>query len=263
MKTLNLRPLQIIGLVLACQMLLLLSGSGLLAQAQEPAPFQISIIPAADHAVSGQPFTYTVVITNVSDAAVQYASINVDVPEGTKFIRTYYTDEKWYGGNSYADPEQEVKQVQMITPETVESGEVFTFEMIVEVLAAPEESITVADYDADLIRDRVAPAVGPPIELDVREPTPTLTPTILPSPTALPTVTPEVTIEARAGTAQANVIVPAETPSTDNTITSNSASSEIVDEQPLWNTLSIGISISVLTVLVLVFVGVIWFLRRR
>lgn len=257
MKQLSRRPLQIIALVLALQILLAWSGLPLIAQAQESSPFKISIIPAADYAVSGQPFTYTVVITNVSEAPVQYASINVDVPEGTKFIRTHYTDEKWYGGNSFADPEQEVKQVQLLSPEIIEAGEVFSFEMIVEVMANPNVEITIADYDATAIEDNVS-TTGLPVQVAVRAPTPTPTPTVQPSPTSIPAAT----ATSLPATPQAAIVA---TTVVANDIENSDTDATTMPAQESRTGSSIAVTISIVATLLFGFIvaGVLWFLRKR
>jgi hypothetical protein len=256
MKTLNLRPLQIIGLVLACQMILLLSGSGLLAQAQEPAPFQISIIPAADHAVSGQPFTYTVVITNVSDAAIEYASVSVDVPQGTRLLQTKYGGTKWFGGNLPEDPEEVVDQIEIFTPYTVEANEVFTLQMIVEVTASPPEKLTLVDYNVTSLKDN-AQTAGSPVDTEVRAPTAT--------PTVIPTITPpSPTIQSATAT---RVPIPQTIASANTTTSTNSESDENdMSSQPLTeNGLStiIFLAIIAITVLAGAFVGIFWLLKKR
>ena len=252
--TLNIhRPSIIMVLVAALQIPLIVGSLGF-AQAQEPSPFQISIIPAADHAVSGQPFTYTVVVTNVSDAPVQYATIHVDVPEGTNFIRTKYSDPKWYGGNSFADPEQVVEQVRLSSPDTIAVGENFTFEMIVEVVAEVDARVLISDYDATSVEDN-ASTTGPPIQVNVREPTPSPTPTLLPPPTLIPTAT-AITVPA---TPQAAVNTPIN-PSGDveqlNTVGARPETREI-------GSMTVTIIMVAALILVMIFIGMTWLLRNR
>ena len=256
-------------LFLSIQIVLIFSGLSLVVQAQESSPFQISLIPAAEHAVSGQPFTYTVIITNVSQAPVQAAVINVDVPEGTQFVRTVYTDPKWYGGNSYADPDLARERVQLLTPETVEIDEVFSFLLVVDILAQPDEAVQVDDYQVMSIEDKASTS-GTPITVEVREPTPTPTPTLTPSPTASPppTASPTVTATSAPATLQAAVAATA-TPPLDET-------NEISATTPSPTTASSsgpfsgsGLSLIVIfviiaaSILIVALIGGVWFLKRR
>ena len=62
-----------------------LSAFAALALAQAPAPFEIRVAPQAEFAVAGQPFTYTVVITNVSQTPVKDVIVFMETPAGTTF----------------------------------------------------------------------------------------------------------------------------------------------------------------------------------
>lgn len=256
MKQLSRRPLQIIALVLALQILLAWSGLPLIAQAQESSPFKINIIPAADYAVSGQPFTYTVVITNVSEAAIEYASVSVDVPAGTRLLQTKYGGTKWFGGNLPEDPEEMVDQIELFTPYTVEANEVFTLQMIVEVTASPTEKLTLADSNVTSLKDN-AQAAGSPVDTEVRAPTAT--------PTAIPTITrPSATVQSATIT---RIPTPQTIASANATTSTNSESDENdMSSQPLTeNGLStiIFLAIIAITVLAGAFVGIFWLLKKR
>ena len=190
--------------------LLILSPDTIIAQAQAPSPFEISVIPAAEHAVSGETFTYTVVVTNISQAPLQNAFINVEVPKGTKFLHTRYSNAKWYGGNSFADPDTPVEQVRLFTPEEVEADETFIFEMVVEIIPEAAQEIAVDSYNVTVM-DSDTFASGPAIITEVLDPTATLTSTPLPSPSPTRTATPEPRNEP-SPTPQAIVSVNTSTP---------------------------------------------------
>jgi uncharacterized repeat protein (TIGR01451 family) len=245
--------LKFLALFLLTQIVLLFFIFHRVAQAQESTPFQIRLIPAAEHAVSGQPFTYTVIITNVSPAPVQSAVINVDVPDGTKFLRTHYIDPKWYGGNSYADPNLTVERVQLLTPETIEVGEIFTFTLVVEVLAEPDEAVRLDDYQVTAIEDRASTS-GPVVAVAVRQATPTPTITSSPSPSASPSPTASPTVTATSAPATRQAALPP----------------TVAPPQPVVvETAASPAGLSLVTVgligaaAILILAGVVLFLRRR
>jgi len=228
-----------------------LSSLSLIALAQEPSPFEISVIPLGDHAVSGQPFTYTVTITNTSQQALGNVFVNVDVPEGTKFVRTRHLSEKWYGGNPMADPSAVVEQVKLFALEGIQPGEVFSFEMIVEVLPETEEQIAVDAFNSTTLKGDVL-AVGAPVSVEVQTPTPTPSPTPTSSPTPRPTHTATMALVA-ANDASATPIQTPEHPT-----------QQVISSETETHSSSIlGIVAGGAILMVLIFIGIIWILKKQ
>ncbi len=232
----------------------LLSGLSLVALAQEPSPFEISVIPLGDHAVSGQPFTYTVTITNTSQKALGSVFVNVDVPEGTKFLRTHHLSQNWYGGSPDADPNIQVKEITLFSFEPVSPSEVFSFEMIVEVLPETREVVAIETFNSTTFKGNVL-AAGDSIITQVQTPTPTPTPT--PTSTPLPTSTPSPATTTAAQRAADSVSTPTPTISINSTETV--ASTSIEANPSLFITIIAGVGL----LLILVLIGVMWLLKRR
>lgn len=240
-------------LILSLSGLLFLSGLTVVASAQEPAPFEISVIPQADQATAGEPFTYTVTITNVGETLVDTTVITVDVPEGTNFVNTRHLSEKWYGGNALPDPDIEIEEIILYTAETIQAAEVFSFSMIVNVDVDVENEIAIEDYGIITEKDGLS-ASGPPVQVKVSSPTPTFTPIIPPTPTSTYTPTPSPT----------NSEVPTPTPplnSRENTVTPSptlqNLSQATANEWSGQFFLIGGVSF------ILFIIGIIWFLRKR
>ncbi len=162
------------------------------AHAQETTPFKIDIIPQADHVAAGELLTYTVTITNISQTTLPNGAVEIEVPQGTKFLNTRYSSLKWYGGNPVADPDFKLKKIKILTIETIEPGETFTFEMIVRVLAETTQEIVIENYRALDLIEQVS-ATGPPIKTQVT-PVPTLTPLPTSTPSRTPTFIATTTI---------------------------------------------------------------------
>lgn len=181
MTRLNNRSARIILLLLSSTILAFTSFS-LFVLAQAPSPFEISVKPAAEQAVRDQVFTYTVTITNTGVISVKSAFINVDVPDGTEFAGTHYTNLKWYGGGLFSDPEVEVEKVTLFTPEIIEPGEIFTFSMFVQLLPEAGEQVSVESYEIGGVNNEIF-TTGTPLETQVVEPSPTPRPTLPPVPT--------------------------------------------------------------------------------
>ena len=220
------------------------------ALAQEPSPFEISVIPLGDHAVSGQPFTYTVTITNVSQQTLGNVFVNVDVPEGTKFVKTHHLSEKWYGGVSNSDPNAIIEQVKLFALEGIQPGEVFSFEMMVDVFPETKKQIAVDAFNSTTLKGDVL-AVGTPVSIVVQTPTPTPSPTPLPSPTSSPTQIPTAALVV----ANDPLPPPIQTlePPTEQTLTHETET----------NASLFIIAAGGAFLVILVFIGIFWILKKR
>lgn len=250
-----------------------LSSLSLLTLAQAPSPFEMSLIPQNESAVAGDLFTYTVVITNVSQPPVQdFTFINIKIPDGMKFVNTRHSSRKWYGGNPYPDPDFKVDQITLHTSEAIEFNEVFAFEMIVEVLPEVDQPIVIEEYGVTTAEGE-ALASGSPIQIQVLSPTPG--PTSLDSPTPTVSVTPPPTltaIPASFPTPQANR--DADTPTPGPTVVAladagvvDATPTPIVAEAPP-ETVENSSSFSPMwaiggAVLALILIGLVWFLRAK
>lgn len=250
--------------------ILALSSFSLLALAQEPTPFEISIIPQADYAILGQPFTYTVVVTNVSQTPTANIFVKIKIPEGTTHNDARATDLKWFGGNPY--PGTSVEEIIWFTPEAIAPGEMANFELIVNVL--PENSaqqLVNKDYivtQGEGVEDVLAS--GPPVitQLLAAEPTPTPRPTPFATASPLPTsMAPSPTSVAKLNvTATRTISNPIATPiiprSTD--VASTAVPIPEVTAQATTSQLpSFIITLVIIGLVVLVIIGLVWFFIRK
>ncbi len=256
----------IITVLLFTLTLVTFQSLSVLALAQEPPSFEIAIIPQADYATAGQLFTYTVTITNVSQTPLQNIFIKIPVPNNTTFINTHHPSLKWYGGNPNADPKIQVEQVTMFTPDFVEAGEIFTFDMIVKVSPETNQQIVMANYEVGAAND-APPTSGPAIKTPVLVPTPT--------PSPVPSFTPVVTSASldsnpttESGTTVAVLTLTA-TPATLADLKPTSTSVPVTLEAPVaQNRASESSSfvtglIIIGSIFILVIIGIIWFLRKK
>ena len=224
--------------------------------AQEPSPFEISVVPLNEHAVSGQPFTYTVTITNVSQTPLETVFINVDVPEGTKFLRTQHLSQNWYGGSPDADPNIQIEELTLFSFEPVKPNEVFSFEMIVEILPETQEEIAIETFNSTTFTGNVL-AAGASIKTEVQTPTPTSTPTPTPVPTSTPS--PAATTAALRAADNAPTSTPIIPINSTETIIQSNPSREVTANPSLLITIIAGAGF----LLLLVLGGSIWLLKRR
>jgi uncharacterized repeat protein (TIGR01451 family) len=159
-----------------------LSRFSLLALADEPPSFEISVVPQVEYAVAGQAFTYTVVITNVSEASPKDVVVRVKTPEGTTFADTHFTNPNWYVNEVRRG---ETGEIAWLSREPVASGGVVTFELAVNVL--PEmasQQLTNEGYTV-AIGNHAPIAFGPPIRTEVL----IAAPTAITTPSSSATVT--------------------------------------------------------------------------
>ncbi len=175
-----------------------------LAMAQEPSPFKISLIPQDKQAASGSRFFYTVVVTNVSAIAVKQAIVSVEMPEGTTFFDSNGGDVNWLSKEPAVGSQGRV--VWFNPNGVVKSGEVITFQLIVDVLPQTAGKKLVNEAYTLIGEENVKKTgSGPTVEVPVFTPTPT--PTSTPLPTATPTLSSaqaQQTRQAEATKAAAN-----------------------------------------------------------
>lgn len=168
--------------------------TGFPAFAQEPAaPFEISISPAAEQAVAGEVFTYTVVITNVNPKPIDKVIVTVGIPDGATLIEGRSTNVNWYGGNPF--PGETILEVNWLTVEPVTPGEVVTFDLIVKVLPqTANQELLISNYHI-AVGNRTPLVFGVPLRTQVlaATPTPTTLPTIIPTATSAPIPQPTAT----------------------------------------------------------------------
>lgn len=246
--------------------LMALQNFSLLTLAQEPAPFEISLTPQAEYAVSGQPFTYTIVVTNISQQALKDVFVKVRTPEGTVFVDTYFAQPNWFVGRVQGG---QAGEIIWLTQEPVAPGEVVTFDLVVNVL--PEragQQLINEEYVVATIDNNQPIASGPSIKTQVLTPTPTPSPTAQVADTPTPTVTSSPTPQPQASS---NLATSTPTPrasftpasQADTTIASVATSAPAAVSQ---NTSSSSIStfaIIGLSGLILLIVGLVWFWKHR
>jgi uncharacterized repeat protein (TIGR01451 family) len=163
-----------------------LSAFGAVALAQAPASFEIRVAPQAEYAVAGQPFTYTVVITNVSQTPVKDVIVFTETPTGTTLIETHQNINWLFGGVQPGEAglvvwnhEEPIESTQAVTIELVVN---VLPEMVNQVLVSKEYAIVIGDSD-DVI------SVGLPVTIQVLATIPTATPSPIPTATSTPTTT--------------------------------------------------------------------------
>ena len=160
--------------------------TGLPALAQEPdAPFEITISPAAEQAVAGEPFTYFVTLTNTAQISQQNVIITVETPKGTTFRDSeILTQQRWLMGGF--DPGQPGR-IFWLAQEGLAVGEVAQLTLEVNVLSTAISEIVNQEYNVTTLDNYGMVAIsGPPVRTQVIIPTPPLTPT--PQPTLTPTL---------------------------------------------------------------------------
>jgi hypothetical protein len=156
--------------------------------AQEPAPFEISLTPQADFAVSGQPFVYTLTITNVSQTPSKDVIIKAKTPEGSVLADSYFTNPEWFVGGVQRG---ESGEVIWLTQQPVTPGEVITFDLVVNIL--PElvgHQLINDEYVVMTMNNNQVIASGPPIKTQVLSFPPTPSPVVPVAETIAPTVPP-------------------------------------------------------------------------
>ncbi len=259
--------LRIIITLVICVLVSFLSSFSLVL-AQNPPSFEISLISQTEFAIAGDPFTCTVVITNISPTPVEQVVVTVKVPTGTTLVSVKDTNPDWYNNNPYPGTKRE--EAIWLTPEVVVPGEVITFEMIVQPLPElADQQIVNEVYNVAAINNNsldILTSDSPPVKVQVLPPTPTPLPTDTPALTATvpPTATytpssqvdamvanPTSTPTARASVDIARTITPTPAP----------ASSEVLLETPVSSS---GFLVIVgLCALIIGIIGVIWFIKKK
>lgn len=245
--------------------LLILGSLSLVALAQELPSFEIGVSPVGDHAVTGQPFTYTVAVTNVGSTALANVTINIDIPDGTEFVNTRHSSLKWYGGTPFSDPNIKVDQITLFTLDDIEPEEAFVFDVIVKVLPEVDQSLVVEAISVATLEGEIL-ASGPIINTPVREPTSTPRPTLppLPTPTGTPAATPTLPAPS-AGSGVGDLASPT-SPAVADVPSEHSGGPEAAASpgNPLgYSVWSIAILAIIGVILVLIVVGIGWFVKRK
>ncbi len=236
------------------------------ASAQVPPSFEIKVIPVSDHAVKGQPFTYTVAVTNVSSTPAANIAINIDIPDSTEFINTRHSSLKWYGGTPFSDPSIKVDQITLFTLDKIEANEVFVFDMIVEVLPDVDQAVVVEAYSVATLEGEILVS-GSGLNTPVRAPTSTPRPTPAPSPTPIMTPT---SISSGSDSGAIDTSGPQSPTATPEALTDHSSdqsgmspaatSSDKSLENPVS---SIAILAMIGVIFALIIIGIGWFVRRK
>jgi uncharacterized repeat protein (TIGR01451 family) len=247
--------------------LVALQNFSLLTLAQEPAPFEISLTPQADQAISGQPFTYTVTITNVSRSPLKDIIVFMETPTGTTFANTRQ-NVNWFVTNPLPG---EVGKIGWTTLEPMLPGEVVNLELSVNVLMeTPDQQLINKEYGIVPMGGGDIIAFGPPIKTQLLLPTPTAT--SAPSPTTvatdtsiLITATVQATLVAPTDSKPANTHIPATPVSQIGPTVVNTVQPISPTNVPLETSSpsASGFAIIAISFLIIVFIGLVWFLRRR
>ena len=222
-----------------------------LVLAQTPATFEVSIEPQAEFAVAGQPFTYTIVITNIGREAVNEVAIITELPTGTTLIDLHQNAAWLVGGPGPG----KAGVIVWNTLEPMAPTQVATFELVVNILPemidrslVSKECLVISKQGAKVLGE------GQFVTSQVLAAQPT--PTALPSATAttpatatpVPLVTtPTPTVQLAPPTTVAASVKPA-------------SAAESALKTPS------RFSSSILLILVVFgagFVGLTWFLKRR
>jgi uncharacterized repeat protein (TIGR01451 family) len=243
-----------------------LSGLSLVALAQEPTSFEINLTAQADHAVSGQPFTYTLAITNVSQSSLKDIVVRAKTPAGTTLIDTYFASPKWLVGGVQRG---KAGEIIWITQQPIAPGEGMTFDFAVNV--SPDlagQQLVLDEYLVTPMADNQPLAVGPSVEIPVLAATPTPLPTIqaVDTPPSTSTTAPPTPLSASLGltsttSARATTLEAQANPTSANIVTSapTTASQAVAAD-----TLSLNAWVMAgLAGAVLLIVGLIWFWKYR
>jgi uncharacterized repeat protein (TIGR01451 family) len=250
--------------LLCIYMLIALQNFSLLTLAQEPAPFEISLTPQAEYAVSGQPFTYTVTITNVSQSPLKDIIVFTETPTGTTFANARQ-NVNWFVTNP---PPGEVGKIGWTTLESILPGEVANFELSVNVLIEAPDQLINKEYGIIPMGGGDMIAFGPPIKTELLLPTPTAT--SAPFPTAVTTDTSILSTAtvhpipvSPTNSKMTNTPLPATPISQAGSTVANTA--QPASNVPLETSSSsaTGFAIITISILLIVFIGLVWFLRRR
>ncbi|MBE7556636.1 MAG: DUF11 domain-containing protein [Anaerolineales bacterium] len=238
----------------------------MVALAQEPASFEISLIPQADHAVSGQPFTYTLTITNAGQSPLKDIVVRAKTPAGTTLIDTYFANANWLVGGVQRG---KAGEIMWVTQQPIASGEGMTFDFAVSV--SPDlagQQLIMEEYLVTPMGDNQPLAVGPSVKIPVLAVPPTPLPTIgvvdtpaptstVAPPTPLPaTPAPTSTSSARSATLDAQANPTSATIATSTPIAASQAGAADTPSLNAWVTAGLASA-------VLLIAGLVWFWKYR
>ena len=246
---------------------LLSSSLSVLALAQEPSPLEITVLPQAEFAVAGQPFTYTIVLTNVSQSPVHDVIVYTETPTKTTLIEIQQPV-NWLTGGARPG---ETGAIVWNTLDPVAPTQVVTFELAVNVLPemanqqlVSKEYVIITKAGGEIL------ATSPPINTQVLAvaPTPppapssTATPTRTATPTATLTYTPSPSPSPTPSTQPESTVANTATPFP----TSPSSKALSPPSSPsATTTTSFSTAVIIITLLVLGIgiIGLVWFFKRR
>jgi uncharacterized repeat protein (TIGR01451 family) len=227
----------------------ILSG---LVLAQEPTSLEISLVPQIEFAVAGQPFTYTVVVTNTGPATTENLIIFTQTPTGTTFARTGDAP-NWF--ISKPGP-GETGAIGWATRDPIAAGAVIKFNLVVNVLPnMVNQQLTSHQYGIASMGGSDLIASGSAVEVNVVAIPPTATPT------ATPTVTPIPTSTSMPTPTLLPIHEPAPTP-TDSLAQPPAATPAVATET---GNPSLGwiVGAGGLLIVLIVGAGVIWFFKQK
>jgi len=246
--------------------LVVTSGFSLVPLAQAPPSFEISLPPQVDHAVSGQPFTYTLAITNVSQSPLKDIVVRVATPAGTTLIDTYFANPNWLVGGVQRG---KAGEIIWLTQQPIAPGEGMTFDFAVNISPdLADQQLIMEEYVVATMEDRQPLAAGPSLKTPVLTVPPTPLPTVQAINTPAPTSTavPPTQLPANPGltstsSAHSATLVAQANPTSANIATSMpiAASQAVAADTPSLNAwVTAGLAGAVLLI-----VGLVWFWKYR
>jgi hypothetical protein len=246
--------------------LVVLFGFSMRTLAQESASFEISLTPQPHYAVSGQPFTYTLAITNVSQSPLKDIVVRVKTPVGTTLVDTYFANSNWLVGGVQRGKGGEIIWV---TQQPIAPGEGMTFDFVVNV--SPDlagQQLVLDEYQVTPIEDNQPLGVGPSVKIPVLAALPTPSSTLQAVDTSAPTSTaaPPTPLPANPGltstsSARPTTLEAQANPTRSNIVTSTpiAAFQAGAADAPALNAwVTAGLAGAVLFI-----VGLIWFRKYR
>jgi uncharacterized repeat protein (TIGR01451 family) len=210
-----------------------------LALAQESPILEINLLPQTEFAVAGQPFTYTLTLTNKGAATLKDIILFIDIPAGTTLANTQQPAD-WY---TSLPPAETDRRLAWATQTPIEPGSTVTFTLIVNV--PPDmvnQELVCQTYGVVPLGTGDMLASGPPVTTQVMAVLPTATANLLP--TATPTAPPSPTSTATPTTTP---LPPTATPATAAAATGSSGPGMMI-------VLIIGAGLAV---------GLVWVLTKR
>ena len=235
---------------------ILLTWFSFLSQAEAPADLKIRVMPWAEFATAGQPFTYTIAVTNVSQTPLQNVMVVVKTPKGTTYRDSdLIAGQRWLIGGFYPGQPGEIS---WLPQEAIAPGDEAVIELVVNVLPEAGQQLINDNYFVTTLDDFDAAMVtGPPIETQVLlPPTPTPLPTMTPSPTALSNTASDVAMAPPTAISKAQPqLKPTDTPVPVPTVVSRTDAAQTAS---VPTTFIVVIGFVLLTIVA----GLIWFLKR-